>query len=101
MATFLVETYAASGSAIDSLAVIARSAAAASRQCGGGVRYERTIFLPTEEMCFHLFEGASADAVAQALEGSSLSNSRIVVALTTTGRDRRTAAVETIEHEEV
>ncbi len=62
MPNYLVEAYAPEGSELEELVERARSADA------DGVRHVRSIFLPEDETCFHLFEGGcEADVVAASM----------------------------------
>jgi hypothetical protein len=45
------------------------------------VRYLRSIYVPADEMCFHLFEAASVEEVRAASELAGLSAQRIVETL--------------------
>ncbi len=56
MKSFLVEVYAPGTSELSVLAAQARAAA------HDGVRYVRSIFIPEDELCFHLFEGSPSSA---------------------------------------
>jgi uncharacterized protein DUF4242 len=87
--SFLVETYAPAQSAIADLGRRARSAGATASPAGSPVRYLRSIFVHADEMCFHLFEAPSAEAVRQAVEWGGLSPERIVEAHTWCGDEER------------
>jgi hypothetical protein len=58
----------------------ARAAAAEMRRDGVSVRYLRPILLPEDEVCLHLFEAPSADAVREASRRADLTFERIVEA---------------------
>jgi hypothetical protein len=60
VARYLIETYAPGTSDIAELASKAEAAAQ------GSLRYVRSIFVPEDEICFHVFEGASPDVIAHA-----------------------------------
>lgn len=65
MPTFLVEAYEPRGHD-ESLAEIerrARAAAAELTRSGTAVRYLRSIYVPADETCFHVFEAPSIEAV--------------------------------------
>lgn len=67
MPTFLVEAYEPRGRN-GSLAEIerrARAAAAELSRSGKAVRYLRSIYVPTDETCFHVFEGPSVEVVEE------------------------------------
>jgi hypothetical protein len=83
VATFLVELYVPRLGA-------ARLSEAARRLCvvaaelrseGVRVRYLRSLAVPGDELCFHLVESSSADAVAELSRRAALSGVRIVEAL--------------------
>ena len=77
-ATYLVEGYERRGAiALDDLE--ARCRAAADRF--DGVRYVRSIFVPEDETCFHLFEGPSEEAVRKAGAEAGLAPLRVVACL--------------------
>ena len=74
--TFLVEAYAPASS---ELAALSRHAdAAAASETGAPIRHIRSILVPEDEICFHLFEASSADTVARALGNADLRAQRIV-----------------------
>ena len=59
----------------------ARLAAEALAAEGLRVRHVRTSFLPDDEVCLHLFEAPSADAVSEAMRRAALAVDRIVEAV--------------------
>jgi hypothetical protein len=83
------------------LADAARRARVASEQVtneGKHVRYLRTIFVPQDEICFHLYEAQAADVVGEASLRAQIEYERIVRAVSvdhgesnpkTQGRKRR------------
>lgn len=83
MPTFLVELYVPRlGAARLSEAARRLSVAAAElRSEGSRVQYLRSIAVPGDELCFHLVESASVDAVAELSRRAALSAVRIVEAL--------------------
>ena len=83
MATFLVESYIPRSQAQDAQAVgrHAQAAAVALSRAGVSVRYVRTTLVPGDETCFHVFEAASHDAVAEACRLAGLEAPRIVPAV--------------------
>ena len=80
MAQYLIEAYTPERGREDlpSLVTRARKAAAAMRRDGLDVRYLRPILVPEDEICFHLFEAPSADAVREASRRAELIYERIV-----------------------
>ena len=78
MATFLLESNAASDCTLATLSAEARRATVNTE-----VAYIATIFVPADETCFHLFDGASAEAVRATTRGTTLDRGRVVAALAT------------------
>jgi hypothetical protein len=78
--SFLAETYASAAATIADIATRAGSAAEEASRAGTPVRYLRSIFVPQDEMCFHLFEAGSAVAVREVIEQAGFSPDRIVEA---------------------
>ena len=67
MKSYLVELYRPAGSDAGLAgAEEARAAAAALTDEWTEVRYLRSFFIPADETCFHLFEAASDEAIAEA-----------------------------------
>ena len=79
---YLVETYVASGT-VDLPGTTARAREAAEKlsRPGEAVRHLRSILLPEDETCFHLFEGESLQAVERVSEAAGLGRGRIVEAI--------------------
>jgi hypothetical protein len=79
---FLVELYAprADASGGRSLARRARTAAEELTREGVPVRHVRTIFVPEDETCLLLFEGATEESVEAALRRAHLCADRIAEA---------------------
>jgi hypothetical protein len=63
-----------------------RAAEALSRE-GTAVRFIRSTFVPSDEVCFHLFEAASADVVLAVGNRAALAVTRVVEAQEAFGRD--------------
>ena len=77
-ATYLVEGYERRGiTALDDLEARCRAAADGS----DGVRYVRSILVPEDETCFHLFEGPSEEAVRKVGALAGLAPLRVVACL--------------------
>lgn len=89
MPTYLVERYLPGVSADEVLAAAGRAkeTTALMAEEGDTVRYLRSTFLPTEESCFCLFEGASEDLVRTANERAQIPFDRIVEALHVSSED--------------
>jgi muconolactone delta-isomerase len=83
VASYLVETYVPGRQAHDVRAARRRARAAARELSRNGVsvRYVRTTLLPGDETCFHLFEAASHEAVAEVCRLAGLEAPRIVPAV--------------------
>jgi hypothetical protein len=83
MPRYLVETYVPQSRAGDARAAAQRARAAARQLSGQGepVRYVRTTLLPVDETCFHVFDAASEEAVAEACRLAWLGTPRIVRAI--------------------
>lgn len=75
MAHFALEVYAAESSSL------AEVEAHAAIVCGDGVCYVRSLLLPEDETCFHVFEAPSADALGEASRRASFPYTRIVEAV--------------------
>ncbi len=91
MAEFLVELYVArtDGAAVDRGAVNARRAAQKLTREGTPVRYLRSIFVPEDEICFHLYEAETAEHVREAARRAELSFERVTEAFGESSRSRR------------
>lgn len=82
MKTYLVECYLPRARSTE----LADMAARLSAWYGGGggeahaTRYLRTTYVPEDEICFHLFEAESVEAVREASTRASLTFDRIVEA---------------------
>jgi hypothetical protein len=82
MKSYLVELYQPAGPDTRPAGVEqARAAAAALTREGTEVRYVRSIFIPADETCFHLFEGTSADAIRAVSRRAAFEHDRIVEVL--------------------
>jgi Nickel responsive protein SCO4226-like len=80
---YLVELYvsAAQSQGLREVAEQARRATAQMRRDGTLVQYLRSIFVPEDETCFHVFEGPSAEAVGEASRRAAIDFERIVEAV--------------------
>ena len=83
MPRYLVESYIARSRAYEARAAgrDARTAAKELVREGMPVRHVRTTFLPDDEMCFHIFEAASEEAVGEACRRAGIGMGRIVPAV--------------------
>jgi len=73
--TFMVEAYAPASSEIADLSAQARRA---ERADDSAVKHLRSILVPDDEICFHLYEAESADTVAHAIHVGGMRAQRIV-----------------------
>jgi hypothetical protein len=64
MTTFLAECYVSAANRPDDVAALMRGGAEAASGEGVDVTYVRSILIPGDETCFHVFEATSAEAVA-------------------------------------
>jgi hypothetical protein len=90
MKRFLVETYLARD-AVGERAVRerrARSAAAALTRATARVRFDHSIHVPEDEICFYVFDAPSARHAADAAERAGLDPIRIVEAISS-GKEKR------------
>ena len=80
MTRFLVEAYTTAGHLAD-VEQRARDAADEVSRSGIPVRYVRSIYVPEDEICFHLFDAESVGAVRTVTERAQLEAQRIVTAI--------------------
>lgn len=80
--SFLVEAYCPSSGPGDFAAVVERARAISSTShdgpAGSPVRYVRSYLVPEDEMCMHIFEAASPEAVRRAAGLAGIEIDRIV-----------------------
>ena len=81
--SYLVETYLARGQAGERVARErrARSAAEELTQESARVRFDRSIHIPEDEICFYVYDAPSARHAADAAERAGLDPFRIVEAI--------------------
>jgi hypothetical protein len=82
--TFLVEAYEPRGrgaEALSGLQARARAAAAELSRSGSRTHYVRTMFLPEDEICLHVFEASSREVVLEAARLAGLADARITEAI--------------------
>jgi hypothetical protein len=84
MAEYLIEQYVSreTPAIVEAGAKRARHAAAELKSEGHQVRHVRSIFVPEDETCFHLFEAETADAVREAARRAGLPIDRVTEAVT-------------------
>lgn len=87
MGEFLVELYAArdGAAAVEHGSELGRRASEELTREGTPVRFLRSIFLPEDETCFHLYEAPSADAVRELARRAGLPLERVTEAVATAG----------------
>ena len=83
MPSYLVETYLTRGEAGERLARERRARSAAAELTGGmsRVRFDRSIHILEDEICFYVFDAPSADDVEQAVKRAGLDPIRVVEAV--------------------
>ena len=83
MPSYLVESYLARTRAValDGATKRASEAAEAMRIAGIVVRHVRSTFLPDDEVCLHLFEAESLEAVTEVIRRAAIPYDRIVEAI--------------------
>jgi hypothetical protein len=86
---YLVETYLARGDARGRAACERRARSVAAELTGQGtrVRFDRTIHLPEDEICFFVFEAPSSREAALAAERAKLGPLRVVEAVSSGEED--------------
>jgi len=99
--TYLIEAYVAGGDITD-LQDRARAAAETMSNEGHAVRHLRSVLVRADETCFHLFEAASEDIVAELARRAGLRYERIVEAEEhRSGRTERSRHVHSTRSQEV
>jgi hypothetical protein len=90
--SYLVETYLARGELRERAARERRARAAAEEltESGAEVRFDRSIHIPEDEICFFVFAAPSGGHAALAAERAGLEPMRVVAAFSSTGsREQR------------
>ena len=90
MPSFLVETYLTSGDARERALRDrrARSAAEELTKESGGVRFDRSLHVPEDEICFFVFDAPSHRVAALVAERAGLDAIRVVEAVTSREEER-------------
>ena len=78
MAKYLVELYSPAAGSGELPSAAAQARWAETARAKNKVRYLRSIFVPGDELCFLLYEGPSAEAVAEAAQAAAITFDRIV-----------------------
>ena len=83
MLSYVVETYVPSGSDGELAATTERAREAARTLAAEGrrIRFLRSTFLPTDELCFLVFEAESPSVVGEATERAAIEFERIIEAV--------------------
>ena len=82
MAIFAAEVYAPGpGASLEELSNRLRDAAESMTRNGSAVRYVRSLFLPGDETCFHVFEAESTASVSDTTRRAGVLCARIVEAI--------------------
>ena len=91
MPSYLVETYLPRGRAGERIARTrrARSAADQLTRQGTHVRFERSIHVPEDELCYFVFDAPSGLDAALAAERADLDPLRVVEAVTSGKKERK------------
>ena len=91
MPSYLVETYLARGRARERSDRERRARSAAAELTTGErpVRFDRSIYVPEDEICFFVFDATSARQVALAAERASLDAIRVVTVIPSRDDDSR------------
>jgi hypothetical protein len=78
MPSYLLERYL---SRVGSLSAAAQDARRVEGLGGAALRYVRTYFVAEDEICFHVFEAPSRDAVVEAASRAGLGDARVAEAM--------------------
>jgi hypothetical protein len=81
MSSYLLEAYTPASALLEEVEARVRNAAAELSESGTPVRHVRSIFVPEDETCFHVLEGPSSEAVAEAARRAGISTPRITKAV--------------------
>ena len=81
MPSYLVETYLARGQAGERAARERRVRSAVEEPTRSGVRFERSIYVPEDEICFFVFDAPSGREAALAAQRAGLEPIRVVEAV--------------------
>lgn len=83
MPSYVVETFVPRGRGAEQVATAERARQAALTLAAEGrrIRFLRSTFLPTDELCFLVFEADSPGVVSEATERAAIEFERIVEAI--------------------
>ena len=90
MPTYIVETYLARGQAAERAARDGQARSAAEEVTRGGmrVRFDRSIHVPEDEICFFVFDAPSGQDAALVAQRAGLDPIRVVEALSSEQEER-------------
>ena len=90
MPSYIVETYLARGQAAERAARDGRARSAAEEVTRGGmrVRFDRSIHVPEDEICFFVFDAPSGQDAALVAQRAGLDPIRVVEALSSEQEER-------------
>ena len=90
MKRYLVETYLARGATAERVAQEQRARSAANELASDakGVRFDRAIHVPEDEICFFVFDASSSRDAALVAERAGLDPVRIVEAISSEEEER-------------
>ena len=102
MPGYLVETYLARGSAGERASRERRARSAAKQLAQGGtrVRFDRSIYIPEDEICFFVFDAPSGRDAALAAERAELDPIRVVEAVSSRDEEPGSRRSRTTTHYE-
>ena len=78
MTSYVIEVYTPATADLEPIERAARRAAAEMSASGTPVRYVRSIFVPVDEICFHLLDGPSPQAVREVAGRAGIVPQRIL-----------------------
>lgn len=88
MPSYLVETYLAANASGERTAREQRAFSAAEELNRSDVRFERSIHVPEDEICFYVFDAPTARDAAHAAELARLDPIRVVEAVSSTEEEK-------------
>jgi Protein of unknown function (DUF4242) len=80
MTSYVIEVYTPATADLEPIERAARQAAAETSASATPVRYVRSIFVPLDEICFHLLDGPSAEAINEVVGRAGIVPQRILEA---------------------
>jgi hypothetical protein len=100
--SYLVETYLARGRAGERAARERRARSAAEELTKGTsrVRFDRSIYVPEDEICFFVFDAPSGRDAALAAQQAELDPIRVVEAISSRKEEQRIKTSRTTTHDE-